>query len=140
MRWSNIFILCIVLACFISTNELFAQSEGDTVITIVADPRIDLLADRFNRTHEIKGYRIQIISSSRKEPAKKELSKFVANHQEIQAYEIYQQPFFIIKVGDFLTKLEAEKFHMEIEEEFPDSFILPDLITPLKQYTYEVKY
>lgn len=137
MRRPNIFILCIALTSIISTNEIFAQNEGDTILTISADPRIDVLADRFNKTHEIRGYRIQIISSSRKEPAKKELSKFVAGNQNIQAYEIYQQPFFIIKVGDFLTKLEAEKFHMEIEEEFPGSFILPDIITPLKQYTYE---
>ena len=56
-------------------------------------------------------------------------------HQEIEAHEIYQQPFFIIKVGDFLTKLEAEKFHREIEEDFPGSFILPDLIDPFKQYS-----
>jgi hypothetical protein len=102
-----------------------------------SDPRIEALSDKYNKIHTIHGYRIQIISSSKKEIAKKAKSKFASMHQDIEAHEIYQQPFFIIKVGDFLTKLEAEKFHREIEEDFPGSFILPDVIEPYKQYTSE---
>lgn len=118
-----------------------ASLNSDTIIKITeADPRIEILADRYNKTHEIHGFRIQIISSAKKEMAKKTKSKFASMYQDIEAHEIYQQPFFIIKVGDFLTKLEAEKFHREIELEFPGSFIQPDIIEPYKQYTGEKEF
>jgi hypothetical protein len=83
----------------------------------------------------IYGYRVQIISSSKKEKAKKAKSVFVSKYQGYFAHEIYQQPFFIIKVGDFLTKIEAEKLHREIREEFPESFVLPDIVNPIEQYS-----
>ena len=118
--------------------KVYGQSSTgvDTMIIVSeADPRIENLADRYNKTHRIRGFRIQIISSSKKEIAKKTKSKFASMYQDIESYEIYQQPYFIIKVGDFLTKLEAEKFHREIEMEFQGSFILPDEIEPYNQYT-----
>ena len=119
---------------FISA-EIQAQNSSDTGVVVTADPRIEVLADRYNETHEIRGYRIQIVSSSRKEEARKMKSKFASRYPEIQAHEVYQQPFFIIKVGDFQTKLEAEKFHRQIEEEYPGSYVIPDAIKPFKQYT-----
>ncbi len=119
-------------------NTIFCQIMPDTVaVTSKNDKRIETLVKRYNKTHEIRGYRIQIISSSKKDHAKKAKSKFASRHQSIQAHEIYQQPFFIIKVGDFLTKIEAEKFHREIEDDFPSSFVLPDVVSPYKQYKYE---
>lgn len=126
------------IALIFSAPATFSQNTALAILQAKippSDPRIEILSERYNRTHTIHGYRIQIISSSKKEIAKKAKSKFASMHQEIEAHEIYQQPFFIIKVGDFLTKLEAEKFHREIEEDFPGSFILPDLIDPFKQYS-----
>ena len=104
-----------------------------------SDPRIAVLVERYNKTHEIRGYRIQIISSSKKDEAKKAKSRFASMHNQYHAHEFYQQPFFIIKVGDFLTKLEAEKFHREIREEYPGSFIVPDYIEPYDQYAGKLK-
>ena len=101
---------------------------------VLSDRRISILTDRYNRTHEIRGYRVQIESSSKKEEAKKAKSRFVSRYPGYNAHEIYQQPFFIIKVGDFLTRIEAEKLHRELADEFPGSFVLPDVVKPEKQY------
>ncbi len=128
-----LFTLFIAITLF-SAQRIFGQTS-DSSISITADPRIEELAERYNKTHEIRGYRIQIISSSRKEEARKVKSKFASRYTEIQAHEVYQQPFFIIKVGDFQTKLEAEKFHRQIEEEYPGSYVTPDIIQPFNQYT-----
>ena len=46
----------------------------------------------------------------------------------MKAHEVYQQPFFKIRVGDFRTKLEAYKFQKEIMAQFPNSFIVKDEI------------
>lgn len=140
MQKPNIFILTSVLATFYCIGNISAQEvvkeidKKEGKIEIQADPRIEILSNRYNKTHEIRGYRIQIISSPKKDEAKKAKSQFASRYQQMDAHEIYQQPFFIIKVGDFLTKLEAEKYHREIEEFFPGSFIVPDVIEPYNQY------
>jgi len=114
-------------------NSESGYSESELVS--LSDSRITTLTERYNRSHEIYGYRVQIISSSKKEKAKKAKSIFASKYQGYIAHEIYQQPFFIIKVGDFLTKIEAEKLHREIRDEFPESFVLPDIVDPIKQYS-----
>ena len=120
-----------------NSAEVNAQSffESDSSVFLEADPRIDILLERYNRIHEIRGYRIQIISSSKKDKTKKARSKFAAQFSDYTTHESYQQPFFTIKVGDFLTKLEAEKNHRLIKKQFPDSFIVPDFVEPIAQYS-----
>ena len=132
--------ISLILFVLLAKTGLFAQNSTLFKVPFKLpeiDPRIEVLSKRYTKTQEIHGYRIQIISSQKSDMARKAKSKFASIHRNIQAHEIYQQPFFIIKVGDFLTKLEAEKFHREIAEEFPGSFVLPDLIDPFKQYTYK---
>lgn len=134
-----IFPATLLFSLLICTLQVSGQKEvllkSDTIITVThLDPRVDELVNRYQRTNKIRGYRIQIISSSKKEAAKKAKSKFASGYSDIIAHETYQQPFFIIKVGDFLTKLEAEHFHNQIEEEYPGSFVLPDFIEPFEQY------
>ena len=109
--------------------------DSETQLVTLSDERISTLTERYNRSHEIHGYRVQIISSSKKEKAKKAKSLFVSRYQGYEAYQIYQQPFFIIKVGDFFTKIEAEKLHRKIRDEFLGSFVLPDIINPIEQYS-----
>ena len=141
----NIEIMQKIVASFIVFTLMFAiestkvnaQSffESDTSVSLKADSRIDGLLERYNRIHKIRGYRIQIISSSKKDKTKKTRSKFAAQFPKFTTHESYQQPFFTIKVGDFLTKLEAEKNHRLIKEQFPDSFIVPDFVEPIAQYS-----
>ena len=126
----GITLMLVGQVCFGQENTTNSNQNG----VVVTDNRIHELTDRYNRSHEFHGYRIQIISSSKKEKAKRAKSVFASRHQGYKAHEIYQQPFFIIKVGNFLSKLEAEKFHREIRDEFPGSFVLPDIIDPIEQY------
>ena len=127
--------LIILLAGKISYGQELAANENIETKVVITDNRIHELNNRYNRSHELHGYRIQIISSSKKEKAKKAKSIFASSYGHYEAHEKYQQPFFIIKVGDFLSKLEAEKFHRQIRDEFPGSFLLPDIIDPIDQYS-----
>jgi hypothetical protein len=124
---------------FLGQGALWAQNQGsqfkESELVTLSDSRITMLSDRYSRTHQVYGYRVQIISSSKKEKAKKAKSVFASKYQGYVAHEIYQQPFFIIKVGDFLSKIEAEKLHREIRDEFPESFVLPDIVIPIEQYS-----
>lgn len=108
------------------------KQEPDTQgkVTVVEDPRLEELTERFNETRQIKGYRIQICSSARKEESRKAKTRFVSLYPNMKTYELYQQPYYVIKIGDFKTKLEATKFHNELRAEFPQSFLFPDVIEP----------
>ena len=48
------------------------------------------------------------------------------------SYEEYQQPNFVINVGDFKTKLEAFELLKRIQAEFPYAFIVKSKVRPMK--------
>lgn len=96
------------------------------------DERIDKLVQTHIQNCEkketISGYRVQIHFGGEREKAKEIKSKFLQQYPEISAYEIYHQPNFKIRVGDFRTRLEAQKFLKEIHTVFTSSFIVTDEI------------
>lgn len=124
-----IVVISIHAVAFSQQKEMVSSGNGN--VQVIKDYRLDLLAERINKTDEVKGFRIQIHSGLRKEAARKVKSQFLLLYPETSSYEIYQQPNFIVKVGNFLTKLEAQYFLNNIREKFPNSFIVPDDINPL---------
>ena len=81
---------------------------------------------------ERDGYRIKIHFSADKSKAKEVQSKFTVKFAGIPSYEEYQQPNFVINVGDFKTKLEAFELLKRIQVEFPYAFIVTSKIRPMK--------
>lgn len=84
----------------------------------------------YNRQNNggIDGYRIKIHFGVDREQAKTVRTKFNAKFSDIDTYEEYQQPNFVILAGDYKTKLEAFKVLKQIQIEFPTSFIVKDKV------------
>lgn len=79
----------------------------------------------------ISGFRVQIFSSSgtgSSQKAREARTKFLTFYPSLKAYTDYEAPNFRVRVGDFRTKLEAEKIKKSISQEFPASFIVPDFV------------
>lgn len=74
------------------------------------------------------GYRIKIHFGVDREMAHAVKTKFSAKFNEYETYEEYQQPNFVILVGDYKTKLEAFQSIKKIQIEFPNAFIVKDKI------------
>jgi len=53
-------------------------------------------------------------------------SRFISRFPKIDTYVEFKTPNFFLKVGDFRTRLEAEKVKAAIETEFPASFIIKE--------------
>lgn len=121
-------ILPILTLIFIPFALLGQDTENN--ITVIKDSRIDPLIEKYKSCLQITGYKIQIHSGSTRQPAKETRAKFVQlyNGDDIKSYEVYQQPYFKIRVGNFRTKLEALKFLKKIGNSFPGSFIIQDEI------------
>ena len=128
MNSRNFFIL---LFLSLVTNFSFAQ------VTVVADPAIDLLVAKHISINEegkgFPGFRVQIFSDSgngARERANEKRSAFVSKYPDVPAYLDFNNPNFIVRVGDFRTKLEARKFLNTVAVDFPYSFVRKDMIQP----------
>jgi hypothetical protein len=73
---------------------------------------------------EQDGYRIKIHFGVDKEQAEGVRTKFGTAFPDYMTYREYQQPNFVILVGDFRTKLEAFEVYKKIKADFPNSFIV----------------
>lgn len=94
---------------------------------------IDFYSVYTNEKPQIQGYRIEIFSESgsgSRNKARKVQSKFEENFTDIPGYVKWQYPNFEVRVGDFRTKLEAEKNLAAIKEVFPFAYIKQDMIEP----------
>lgn len=94
--------------------------------------------DSIDRKNEIiNGYRIQIYSVSgpgAKEKVYEEQTEFLNVYRRYPSYPLWNSPNWVLRVGNFRTRLEAEGFHEEIKANFPASFVISDEIeSPYKE-------
>lgn len=124
-------ISVLILGLVMSVNLLYGQ-EGN--IEIVKDSRINALVEKQSEVippainPQIDGFRIQLFFDSDKSQINSAKAKFMSYYKTIDTYVTYNAPNFFLKVGDFRTRLEAEKIKAEIEAEFPTSFIVTEKI------------
>jgi len=82
-------------------------------------------------TKGVPGYRINIFTESglgAKENAKKERARFLSLYSDIDAYDKYIQPDFMVNVGNCRTKSEAIKLYERIKSNYSDALIVSDMI------------
>lgn len=80
----------------------------------------------------IPGYRVQIASFSgtnSKTSAFNLRDRFLLDYPTMQAYIVFDEPNFKVKVGDFRTRLEAYAFLQQIKETYK-GYIIKDNINP----------
>lgn len=135
-------ILTILFVCFsvgytnAQIDSLVQEQGGFGVIEIQQDARIPMLVEKhiaINKANNGKfsGWRIQIYSSSgttSRAEAQSVRKAFLTKYPDVNAYLIYQPPFFKIRVGDFRTKSEAYSFYKQILPEYPISYLITDQV------------
>lgn len=103
---------------------------------MIKDPRIDTLAARRAELNkavglgEFNGFRVQIFTGSNRKEAYSAQAKFQQDFPDIRSYVIYSDPNFKVRVGDFRTRLEAEKFQDQLKRSFDGTFIITEKINP----------
>lgn len=97
-------------------------------VEIIQSERIFKL-DSLKKIHPTlpNGYRVQIFFG-RRDAAREKKIEFIRQYPETGAYISYLAPNFRLRVGDFRTKLDCEKFKKEIGKSFPGSYIVKDKI------------
>jgi hypothetical protein len=88
--------------------------------------QVELYQQQNELLKKTKGYRVQIHFGSNRTIASEAKTKFMQMENKHIAYEIYQQPNYKVRVGDFRTRIEAYQFLKEIHTTFPNSFLVED--------------
>ncbi|MFK8043998.1 MAG: SPOR domain-containing protein [Crocinitomicaceae bacterium] len=76
----------------------------------------------------IDGFRVQIYFNENKTTALGQKANFISQHTEHKAYLDYLAPNYRVRVGNFRTKLEAEKLKQELLDKYPTCIIIKDHI------------
>lgn len=98
------------------------EIKGDVAVSQLVQKHIELN----ERVRTIPGYRIQIASLSgtaSKSRAFEMKDRIRASYPGVEAYVVFDEPNFKVKVGDFRTRLEAYVFLQRIRTEYPGTVI-----------------
>lgn len=98
------------------------EIRGDVAAAQLVQKHIELN----ERVNTIPGYRIQVASlsgTSSKNRAFEMKDRIRQTYPGVEAYVVFDEPNFKVKVGDFRTRLEAYVFLQRIHADFPGTII-----------------
>jgi hypothetical protein len=84
---------------------------------------------------EMNGYRVQVFSSNQQQSAKNRallLQQDLSGQLKEPVYAISEPPFWKVRIGNFLTREEANNYRMTFIAQFPElqgsTYVVPDKI------------
>jgi hypothetical protein len=115
------FQFILILISFYSVSGFAQQiatiNQSEQLRTIVA---IKTTIDKSNKTSK---YKIQLANGS-KGFIDKTLGLFYAEFPNTPAHKVYESPEYKVRVGNYRTKLEAERALIRIRKKFPNAIIV----------------
>ncbi|NOQ91566.1 MAG: SPOR domain-containing protein [Flavobacteriaceae bacterium] len=118
-------LLSFIFIALLTFTSLAQQKEGE--LQIETSAKIDAVVaqkKQYNKNLEsIKGYRIQLFYGSEK-AAYKIKDEFRALFPDITTKIIFSSPQWKVQVGNFITRLEADRTLISIKKEYPGAIIL----------------
>jgi len=131
----NLHILLILPMLLIASAAFPQQRTADGEVNIVQDPRVDMLLEKHINANAafdgLTGYRIQIFfdsGSNARNRANNERRRFMTLFPQTKAYVSFDAPNFKVRVGNFRTRLEAERWLREIQRHFEMAYVVPSRI------------
>lgn len=123
----HIYILtCILL--FVSGSASFAQNQ------IQISPNLDTLVSKhieYKLNYPPQGFRLVLFVQSgnhSKNACNEAKNTFLELYPLENAYIIYDEPYFKLKVGNFRTRMEAQRFLEELKGNYPQAYIVKDTL------------
>ncbi len=85
--------------------------------------------DRFNLTKRfVDGFTLQVYAGQKREDAMNAKQKVINDAPDLTASMQYIQPKFRVTIGNYFTKLEAQKDLMRLKRIFPNAILIPEKI------------
>jgi len=128
-------IRCAVFLGLIALPSLLsAQTRGK--VEVDKNPKVDSLIGNYlvggktgnGNTSSSDGFRVQIYSGSDRKGAYAAQAKFQDKYPDVPTYLTYREPNFKVHVGDYRSRLEAEKMMEDLKDNFASLFIIEEKI------------
>jgi len=115
-------------------KDTSAQVEKGEIRIIGNEQISELNVLRSEYPPSLKGYRVQLFFGDRQEAIEMK-AKFADKYPDTPTYISFLAPNFRLRVGDFRTKIEAEKLKKSIESDYQSAYIVRDDIElpPLRE-------
>ena len=136
MKKAVAIILFLFVVLGTRAQTITADSASIGKVTVIKDPRLELLAKKeaeFNSmgTKLAKGYRLLVLKSNDRDYSMKVRSLLLQNYPDQKVYMTFQAPFIKLKFGNFVEKVEAEKYRdMLMKAKFITNniYIVPEVV------------
>ena len=106
---------------------------GQIQVRYDKEPIIDSISNAYEKAWKsvkyTEGYRIQLVAVSTKNGAQKVYNEFKGSYPDVSAYLSYTEPTFRVRVGNFKSRIDAYRFLMCIQGQFPGAFITRDKVS-----------
>ena len=117
---------------------LFSQEININTIIKYDDDLEDLIRKHqaIENKNGINGWRIQIAFASKKSKITQEKIRFINKFPDITSiYLTYNAPYYKLRIGNFRSKLEAQKVKYEIDNHYPGAYLVPEKL-PITELNY----
>lgn len=112
------------IALSISTSKIIAQDQN---INIRQDPKFEQLLNEKRKINSSiavnERYKIQIFSGE-SEKAKKALNDYKQEFRDLDGTIVFNTPNYKVWIGDFRTRIEAEKYLVEIKKKYENVLLI----------------
>lgn len=104
-------------------------------INEAVDAAVAKMVERNKSITTTQGYRIQVFSGNNKQEYEQARGYILQYFPNLENYVSYSQPTYKLKVGDFLTRADAEKYLADLQNRFVGAKIIYDNIDYKKGLT-----
>ena len=116
----------IILTFLITTSLAKLHAQNKNIISH-QDPKVEQLLNEKRKSNTSLSintrYKIQIFSGN-SELAKKSLNEFKLENKNTEATIIFQTPNYKVWVGNYRTRMEAERNLMEIQKKYKNILLI----------------
>ncbi|MEI8110448.1 MAG: SPOR domain-containing protein [Chitinophagia bacterium] len=119
--------------CWFGPFGILSAIASDTTI-VIKDPRLDVLTQKQRIINQklsmmagnglYKGFRIQVLSSPKREDAIRVKADLLTNFPDHKAYILYQSPNFKVRIGNFIRREDALKLKELLNKSYPQGVYL----------------
>ena len=92
------------------------------------DAVLDTIADQNRSIRYAPGYRVQVYVGNQRQEVESVKLLIYRNFPELSAYLSYSQQTYKLKVGDFMRRLDAERYYASIRQLIASAQLRPDKV------------
>ncbi|MEM6398181.1 MAG: SPOR domain-containing protein [Bacteroidota bacterium] len=121
MKFYGLFIL-------LTTSTLSVLAQGNVQVT--AEEPVNRLLNAFMQVNEetttVEGWRVQILATTDRQRLETVESRFERQYPSVPVDWVHTSPYYKLRAGAFLTKLEAERLKFSLSREFEGVYLVRD--------------